>query len=340
MGAETLAGIAIVVWISMQTLISIFVCLAAAMQTSAPATRASDRATIIVVVGAEGTPEYGKDFNTWADRWAAVAKKGDDQFVQIGRDDATSDREKLQKVLADQPRDGTSPLWIVLIGHGTFDGREAKLNLRGPDVTDVEFGEWIKPFTRPLAVIDCTSSSAPFLNRVSGKNRTVITATRSGSEVNFSRFGDYFSAAISDPAADLDKDGQTSLLEAFLAASHRVEEFYKQNSRLSTEHALLDDNGDGLGVSADWFDGLRATRGARNGSPVDGPRAHQWYLLLSPSEQSMSPENRTKRDAIELQIADLRDRKSKMSETDYYSQLETLLLQLARIYQGEPAGGS
>src|SRR5262249_10053790 len=132
------------------------------------------------------------------------------------------------------------------------------------------------------------------------------------------------------------KDGQTSLLEAFLAASHRVEEFYKQDARLATEHALLDDNGDGLGVTASWFDGLRATRGARDGSPVDGPRAHQWYLLLSPSEQAMSAEARSRRDELELQIAALRDKKSKMSESDYYGQLEKLLIDLARVYQASP----
>ncbi len=46
--------------------------------------------------------------------------------------------------------------------------------------------------------------------------------------------------------ADLDKDGQVSLLEAFLIASRRTLEFYKVEGRIATEHALIDDNGDGL----------------------------------------------------------------------------------------------
>src|SRR4029078_12500696 len=100
----------------------------------------------------------------------------------------------------------------------------------------------------------------------------VVTATRSSSEVNFTRFGDYFSASVNDPTADLDKDGQTSLLEAFLAASSRTQEFYKQNGRLMTEHAILDDNGDGLGIGADFFKGLRASRSARSGAALDGAR--------------------------------------------------------------------
>ena len=104
----------------------------------------------------------------------------------------------------------------MLIGHGTFDGREAKFNLRGPDVTDVELADWLLPFKRPVVVINCASASGPFINRLSGANRVVVTATKSGNEINFARFGQYIAEAIADPRADLDKDGQVSLLEAFL----------------------------------------------------------------------------------------------------------------------------
>ena len=96
------------------------------------------------------------------------------------------------------------------------------------------------------------------------QNRVVVTATRSGDEQNFARFGQYLAEAIADPRADLDKDGQVSLLEAFLTASSRVDEYYRTRSQLATEHALLDDNGDRLGTPADWFRGVRATE-ARQG---------------------------------------------------------------------------
>jgi predicted ATPase len=164
----------------------------------------------------------------------------------------------------------------------------------------------------------------------------IVTATRSGSETNYARFGDFFSGSIADPAADLDKDGQTSLLEAFVAASHRVGEFYKQEGRLPTEHALLDDNGDALGVSADWFQGLRATRAAKNGAPIDGPRARQWHLVLSGAERAIPADVRAKRDALELKIEALRAKKASIAEAEYYAQLEALLLQLARVYEPQP----
>ena len=173
----------------------------------------------------------------------------------------------------------------MLIGHGTFDGHTAKFNLRGPDVTAEELAEWLKPLKRPLAVINCASASAPFINRLAGENRVVITATKSGDEQNFARFGQYISAAIADPAADLDKDGQVSLLEAYLTACRQVAEFYEQEARLATEHALLDDNGDGLGTPAAWFRGLRATQRAKDGAALDGTRAHQFHLVASDREQ-------------------------------------------------------
>jgi hypothetical protein len=302
--------------------------------TVARASDPADRPTVIVVVGAEGEAEFGQLFGKWADRFADAARKGGADYVEVGRDASGTgdDKQRLQSVLAEATKTESRPLWLVLIGHGTHDGREAKFNLRGPDVSDAELAEWLKPCRRPLAVVNCSSASAPFLNRLSGPGRVVVTATRTGAENNFARFGDPFSASVADPAADLDKDGQTSLLEAFIAASHKVEEYYAQEGRLATEHALLDDNGDGAGIPADWFQGTRAAKPAKSGAPLDGPRAHQWHLVLSDAERAMPAEFRAKRDKLELEIEALRGRKSTLPEPDYYAQLERLLIQLARLY--------
>ena len=296
---------------------------------------AAESATVVVVLGAEGEPEYGRQFATWADRWAEAARKGGARLVEVGRAGPPSDdKQRLQAAIDAEAKvnDPTRPLWLVLIGHGTYDGREAKFNLRGPDVSAAELAEWLKPVRRPLAVIDCASASAPFLNKLSARGRVVVTATRTGSENNFARFGDHLSASIADPAADLDKDGQTSLLEAYIAASHRVAEFYKTEGRLATEHALLDDNGDALGTPADWFQGTRATRSAKDGAPLDGARAHQWHLVLSPAEQALPADLRAKRDQLELEVESLRGKKASMPEDQYYARLEPLLVQLARLY--------
>ena len=294
------------------------------------------RPVVIVVLGAPGTPEYGKQFSQWADRWQEAAQSGQATFLRLGTDESSSiaDRERLKSLLGEQPKQSSEPLWLVFIGHGTFDGQAAKFNLRGPDISAATLGQWLKPFQRPLAVVNCASSSAPFVNRLSGPNRVIVTATKSGYELNYARFGQYFSAAIADPSADLDKDQQTSLLEAFLLASRQVQDFYEQQGRLSTETALIDDNGDGQGTPADWFRGTRVTRRAKKGSTTDGPRAHQFHLVRSPPEQNLPPNIRQRRDELELAVTLIRDAKTDAaSEDEYYAKLEPLLVELARLYE-------
>jgi hypothetical protein len=290
---------------------------------------------VIVVVGAAGTSEYAAQFTKWAGLWEKACSKGDAKFAAIGLDEIedSDDRARLQRTLAGESEQTTAALWLVLIGHGTFDGRTAKFNLRGPDVSADDLAEWLRPVLRPVAVINTTSSSAPFLSKLSGPGRVVITATKSGFEQNYARFGQYLADAIVEPQADLDKDGQTSLLEAFLIASGRVDEFYSAAGRLATEHALLDDNADGLGTRADWFRGIRPVRKARDDASLDGYRAHQFHLVCSEAEEKMPPSLRAQRDRLELEVMKLRDTKDDFSEDEYFSKLEALLYGITQIYE-------
>ena len=301
--------------------------------TGAEAT--NERPALIVAVGAAGEDEFGTGFAEWAHNLESAARRGGADCTLIGErpDDPVSAREKLQLALANAAKESTAELWLVLVGHGTFDGKEAKFNLRGIDISATELLGWLQPFQRPIAIVDTTAASAPFLSKLSATNHVIVTATRTGGEMNFARFGKYFSTAVGDLAADLDKDGQTSLLEAFLMASRQVKEFYEGEGRLMTEHALLDDNGDGLGTPPDWFRGIRANKTAKDGAAVDGLRAHQFYLVRSEAEQRLSPATRARRDAIELSLAQLRDAKRSLAEDDYYQQLEAFLLELARLYE-------
>ena len=306
------------------------------------------RQDVLVVIGAEGQPEYGEAFRAWAQRIAAAASQGEASYQVIGdasqTEDSRSDREQLQQRLSELADGASAPLWLILIGHGTFDGQAAKFNLRGPDMSAEELQSWLAPLARPVAVINCSSSSGPFINRLAAPNRIVITATKSGYEQNYARFGDYFSAALADPEADLDKDQQTSLLEAFVAASRKAEEFYDGEGRLATEHALLDDNGDGQGTPGDWFRGVRAVQQAEGDAPLDGLRAHQWHLVRSPLEEQLTEQQRARRDELEAALEELRSKKGEMTADSYYQQLEPLMLELARLYDAasrrDDAGGS
>jgi len=138
-------------------------------------------------------------------------------------------------------------------------------------------------------IINTASASAPFLAKLSATNRVVITATRSGNEQNFTRLGEHLAATIADPAGDLDKDGQTSLLEAFLTAAARVAEFYQAEGRLATEHALIDDNGDGPRHAGRLVPRVRAVKKSQQAGAVDGLRAQQISLLLSPTNRRCRP---------------------------------------------------
>ncbi len=303
---------------------------------SAQANGTNDNAThLIVVVGAGGEKEYGENFATWAMRLKDAAGKGAARLTLIGLNDSKEkdDREALRKTLETDPKKSAAEMWLVLIGHGTFDGKFARFNMRGPDITAQELDEWLNPFQRPVAVINCASASGAFFKQLSRPGRITITATKSGIEHNYARFGDFFTARLGTLEADLDKDGQVSLLEAFIVASKQVEEFYQGANRLATEHALLDDNGDGLGTRSDWFRGVRATKKAQGGETVDGFRAHQFHLIRSEFERKLPPEIRAERNRVELEVNHLREAKSKFEEDVYYAEMEKLMLKLARLYE-------
>lgn len=307
---------------------------------------------VMVIRGASGTDEYGELFDSWSARWVKAAEAGKAQTLRIGpvgpRNDpfqlpgtkqaADADRKLIEKTLQDAvsqaPSKRLTELWIVLIGHGTFDGRTARFNLRGTDLGAEELKKWLAPIGCPIVIANCSSASGPFLKALAGENRVVMTATKTGAEINFARFGEFLSEAVGDSKFDLDKDGQTSAFEAFLSASRRTAAFYDGEGRLATEHSLLDDNGDGLGIRADFFRGVRLVQKVQGGASVDGRLAHQFHLVQSESEQQLSPETRRLRDQLELAVIQLRDRKQSFENQDaYYAQLEMLLVDLAKAYE-------
>ncbi|HWL09782.1 MAG TPA: hypothetical protein VNQ76_15350 [Planctomicrobium sp.] len=290
------------------------------------------RGDLLLIVGSSGTPEYAQQFQNWKEKWNEAARVGNVHVTSVGNDEAKEVLSEVESALKTLSSERTLPLWIVLIGHGTFDGRTARFNLPGPDLEPGQLKSWLNTIQRPVAVINCFSASGPFLKELSQPGRIVITATNSGNEVNFSRFGGYLADSINNLAADQDKDQQVSLLEAFLRASALTDEFYTSDGRLPTEHALLDDNGDTLPVPATGFEGVRPVRRVETGNTLpDGVRTHQWHLCPNEEESSLSPETIARRNELELQIATLRSRKEQIPEEKYYTRLEPILLEMARL---------
>ena len=319
-----------------------------AIQVSSPSLRADSETQepiqshgdVLVVVGASGQPAYAEAFNRAAKSWEKSGKEGGARVEVLGLDEPESEpsvsgstREQLEAWFATNSETSSELLWLVFIGHGSYDGRTAKLNLRGPDVSAAELRQWLQPVDRPMVIVHGGAASAPFVNALSAPNRIIVSATESGHEINYARFGTRFAAAIADPAADIDRDGQTSVLEAFVSASHHTETFYEEQNRLSTEHALIDDNGDGQGTPFDWFNGTRLAKRPQDETSVpDGSRARLISLIPSPEEQALTEEQRLKRAHLESLVEQLRTRKASLPEIVYYQQLEDLFRKLSVVY--------
>jgi len=299
-------------------------------------TEIQHRGELILIIGSPGTGEYKAMFSAWADQWEAAAKQGTLNVQRIdGQDGATL--QSIEAAIAelvetDANSQASSPAWIVFIGHGTDDGRSSKFNLSGPDLSAVQLQELLAKVHRPVAIVNCSSASGPFLSALSRENRVVVTATRTGSEVNFARFGKYLAESLMDPSADYDKDDQVSLLEAFLIASKRTEEYYVSDGQLATEHALLDDNGDQRGTRATAFRGIRVIATPQDeGTLLDGLRAHQWHLIPNSIDQQLSPEALQRRNQLEIELATLRTLKGTMDENEYFATLESICVELAEL---------
>jgi hypothetical protein len=309
--------------------------------------------TMVIVTGAEGNPEYGAVLAGWSNQWRQLAAAAGVRCVEVGPPRPAGeggDLAKLKQLLNSASggaggeegeglgANGAEPLWIVLLGHGTSDGRTPRFNLRGKDLQAAVLAEWLKDVQRPVVVVAGFSSAGAFLKPLSSPERVIVTATKSGGESNFARFGGVLPEVLLDPKADLDKDGQTTLLEGWIVASQRVEAFYEGQGRIATEHSLLEDNADGLGTPASWYAGLELRQVAKEQRQADGIRANQMCLVPSPEERAMPPQLRARRDALERELSELKGRKTSLGEQEYAVLLEEILLKIGRIYREADEG--
>jgi hypothetical protein len=212
-------------------------------------------------------------------------------------------------------------LLVVLIGHGTADAADAKFNLVGPDLEAAEWDALLRPLAGRLVVVNTAGASFPFLERLSAPGRVVITATDSTAQQFETVFPEFFVRALAAAEADTDKNERVSIWEAFVFASVRVRQWYEQRGQLSTERALLDDNGDRVGKEA-------------NAPGPDGEYARRFYVDAGDSALATEgplAELQRRRAELEAAIDELRTRKPLMPADEYERELEALLIELARV---------
>lgn len=288
-------------------------------------------AVLVVITGLGGEPRFEERFSTWTTTLAGAA--GDRGLAQEQIYTFTGTEARRENVLAALSKLADSmaenaPLFMAVIGHGSFRDGVTKVNLPGPDMTTADFANVLDRFgQRPVVFAALTSASGGMVEALSAPGRVVIAATRSGKERNASIFGQHFAAAFVGQEADLDNDGRLSILEAFLYAHREVSRDYDREQRLLTEHAVLDDNGDGKGTSEPTADGVGD--GADDSS--DGKLAATLFLAGS---QAQGEADEEKARLTQL-ISDLRSRKATMSPEEYEAQLEELLIELALVHRAK-----
>jgi len=289
----------------------------------------------VIISGVSGEEAYSTRFAKWtADLRAALIDRlgfAEDHLMILDEKPSEKERQCSAETVRDtfvKLRDVAKPdnqVFIFFIGHGSFDGKVAKFNLIGPDLTAADYAQLINTLpTRKVVIVNMASASGEFIKPLSGNGHVIITATRSGQEQNATHFPEYFIAALGNPEADTDKNGRVSALEAFNYATKLTNGFYEQKGRLVTEHALLDDNGDGVGHP-------KAEEG-------DGTLAKTTYFDSLPLQQAGGDAELAKlfsdRLRLEGEIEQLKARKAQMNEEEYDAALEKLLIEFAKISQG------
>lgn len=272
---------------------------------------------ILVVTGAPGDDEHAKKFDGWAKTFLDAAKKKENVpaaniTLLSGPQAAKANVEKAFADLAAKANPNDA-LFVMLIGHGAGDGPTATFNIPGPDLTAADYAKLLAKFpSQTIVFVNTASSSGAFQQVLAGPKRVIITSTKTGREFNEPEFGQYFVAAFGDDAADRDRNGRVSMSEAFEYASAKVKQDYQQKSLILTEHAAMDDGGDGR-IAAAVFLGTGRGDAALNAD------------LSDPETKKLVDE----KSALEREIAGLQLRRPSMAEADYSAQLEKLLTDLA-----------
>lgn len=288
---------------------------------------------VLVISGVSGGEKYAAQQKKWREEIATFLTAGlavpDANLVVLDEEhdaSSTPTAANIRRVLGDLRRrvTGSDTLLFVLLGHGTYDGIDAKFNLVGPDLSATEWKDALDGVAGRLVIVNTTESSFPFLEQLSSRGRVIITATDSAAQRFATVFPEYFIRSLVDGSSDFDKNGRVSILEAFNAASAGVKQHYEQRGQLSTERPLIDDDGDGTGREA--------------GAPgADGTLAGTVYLDPEPGAQRSGDAEvaalERQRGLLEARLQALRERKSSMSDAEYQAELEKILVELARIAQ-------
>ena len=267
---------------------------------------------VLVISGLGGDADYAQRFEALGRdiAQASLSVAGDAAHVQrlSGAQATATGVESALGDLAARVGAGDQAL-LVIIGHGSYDGTDYRLNLPGPDLTAAKLGALLDriPPAVPLLIVNATSASGAVVSRWLKGNRVVITATKNAGERNATRFAGYWAKALTTAEADRDKDETVTAAEAYDYASRQVAESFKADAAIATEHPQL------AGPDPARFVVARLGKGA---------------LYASDRElQALRGQQTT----LDTRLTALRSRRGTGGDDRYYAELEPVLVDIAAL---------
>lgn len=295
---------------------------------------------ITIVQGLGGEAEYQRQFDQQRQVIAAAAKTltSDDNISEFSADAATREALLAHFGALNERMSNDDRAALYLIGHGSFDGEEYKFNIPGPDLSATDIKQILEalPGSNHF-VLNTSSTSGAMVELLTGVpaprgasedapmvaedgDYLLVAATRNGNERNATHFGRFFAEALSSEAADVNKNNNVSVQEAFDYAARAVEAYFDEAGRLATEHPQLR----GQGASAFSLSRLNEIDLPDNADPE----------LASLLEQ---------RQALDQQVEELQLRRNQLDNAEYLRQLQDLILRTAelteRIEAAQGGGG-
>ncbi|MEE9333465.1 MAG: hypothetical protein V3U65_05175 [Granulosicoccaceae bacterium] len=265
----------------------------------------------VIVSGIGGNVEFENAFELQGQNILEGLKTlspNDDAFTLLTGPDVS--RDAVMSAIELQASKDQETFILVLLGHGTIDGRNWRFNIPGDDLSDEDLIAAMAGVSAAgQLVVVATSGSGALLDSLSQPGRVVVTATKSGGEINSSRFGEYFAEAIGSDVADIDRNEILTIGEAWRYANEQVVSYYEDQKQLASEHARIKVN-DQADLAVARLGALRLA--------IDNPEV---TVLL---EQRLE---------LEKQFNALRDQKTLFGFDEFYEKLEPILLDIATLQQ-------
>ena len=268
----------------------------------------------VVVSGLGGATQYTEQFSATGKVVFESLQSldvDDDLIVYL---DETATREIILDAIADIASrinpDEPSVFSLFFIGHGNADSDGWRFNISGPDLTTQDIVAALNPVnaSQQLVVLAASASGAA-LDILAQPQRVVVTATKSGGENNAVKFPEFLAQALRVSDADYDRNEILTIAEVFRFVDSRTVEYYEQEKLLAPEHARL------KGENA--VDIAVALLGSLKNATDD------------PAVASLLDE----RLILEDSFKQLKASKAGLVSSDYYTQLEKLLIKIALLQQ-------